>query len=79
MAAGAHLAVGDGESIGAFMALALLATSYFTDKIQSYGIILLLTIVFTIWFSQNSFSELVTFADVGGLNSFETLPMLPHS
>ena len=49
--------------------------SYFTDKIQSYGIILLLTIVFTIWFSQNSFSELVTFADVGGLNSFETFSL----
>ena len=49
--------------------------SYFTDKIQSYGIILLLTIVFTIWFSQNSFSELVTFANVGGLNSFETFSL----
>jgi Na+/proline symporter len=49
--------------------------SYFTDKIQSYGIILLLTIVFTIWFSQNSFSELVTFANIGGLNSFETFSL----
>ena len=49
--------------------------SYFTDKIQSYGIILLLTIVFTIWFSQNNFSELVTFANVGGLNSFETFSL----
>ena len=49
--------------------------SYFTDKLQSYGIILLLAIVFTIWFSQNSFSELVTFANVGGLNSFETFSL----
>ena len=46
--------------------------SYFTDKLQSYGIILLLAIVLTIWLSQNSLSELVTFANAGGLNSFET-------
>ena len=46
--------------------------SYFTDRLQSYGIILLLAIVLTIWLSQNSFSELVTFANAGGLNSFET-------
>ena len=46
--------------------------SYFTDKLQSYGIILLLAIVLTIWLSQNSLSELVTYANAGGLNSFET-------
>ena len=46
--------------------------SYFTDRLQSYGIILLLAIVLTIWLSQNSLSELVTFANAGGLNSFET-------
>ena len=46
--------------------------SYFTDRLQSYGIILLLAIVLTIWLSQNSFSELVTLANAGGLNSFET-------
>ena len=46
--------------------------SYFTDRLQSYGIILLLAIVLTIWLSQNSLSELVTFANSGGLNSFET-------
>jgi SSS family solute:Na+ symporter len=46
--------------------------SYFTDRLQSYGIILLLSIVLTIWLSQNSLSELVTFANAGGLNSFET-------
>ena len=46
--------------------------SYFTDRLQSYGIILLLAIVLTIWLSQNSLSELVTYANAGGLNSFET-------
>ena len=46
--------------------------SYFTDKLQSYGIILLLAIVLTIWLSQNSLSELVTYANAGGLHSFET-------
>ena len=46
--------------------------SYFTDRLQSYGIILLLAIVLTIWLNQNSLSELVTFANAGGLNSFET-------
>ncbi len=46
--------------------------SYFTDRLQSYGIILLLAIVLTIWLSQNSLSELVTFANAGGLSSFET-------
>ena len=46
--------------------------SYFTDRLQSYGIILLLAIVFTIWLSQNSLSELVTYANAGGLSSFET-------
>ena len=49
--------------------------SYFTDKLQSYGIILLLIIVFTVWFSQNSISELFTFAKAGGLNSFETFSL----
>ena len=49
--------------------------SYFTDKLQSYGIILLLVIVFTIWLNQNSLSELVTFANAGGLNSFQTFSL----
>ncbi len=49
--------------------------SYFTDKLQSYGIILLLIIVFTIWLNQNSLSELVTFANAGGLNSFQTFSL----
>ena len=46
--------------------------SYFTDRLQSYGIILLLAIVLTIWLSQNSLSQLVTYANAGGLSSFET-------
>ena len=49
--------------------------SYFTDKLQSYGIILLLVIVFTIWFSQNSPSQIISFANAGGLNSFETFSL----
>ena len=49
--------------------------SYFTDRLQSYGIILLLAIVLTIWLSQNSLSQLVTFANTGGLNSFETFSL----
>ena len=49
--------------------------SYFTDKLQSYGIILLLAIVLTIWLSQNSLSELVTYANAGGLSSFETFSL----
>ena len=49
--------------------------SYFTDRLQSYGIILLLAIVLSIWLSQNSLSELVTFANVGGLGSFETFSL----
>ena len=49
--------------------------SYFTDKLQSFGIILLLSIVFFIWFSQNNLSEIMTYANAGGLNSFETFSL----
>ena len=49
--------------------------SYFTDRLQSYGIILLLAIVLTIWLSQNSLSEIITFANAGGLSSFETFSL----
>ena len=49
--------------------------SYFTDRLQSYGIILLLAIVITIWLSQNSLSDLVTYANAGGLSSFETFSL----
>jgi len=49
--------------------------SYFTDRLQSFGIILLLSIVFFIWFSQNNLSEIMTYANAGGLNSFETFSL----
>ena len=49
--------------------------SYFTDRIQSYGIIFLLAIVLMIWFSQNSFSDIIFLANSGGLNSFETFSL----
>ena len=49
--------------------------SYFTDRIQSYGIIFLLAIVLMIWFSQNSFSDIISLANSGGLNSFETFSL----
>ena len=49
--------------------------SYFTDKLQSFGIIFLLSIVFFIWFSQNNLSEIMTYANAGGLNSFETFSL----
>ena len=49
--------------------------SYFTDRLQSYGIILLLAIVLTIWLSQNSLSELATYANAGGLSTFETFSL----
>ena len=49
--------------------------SYFTDKLQSYGIVFLLVIVFTTWFSQNSPSQIISYANAGGLNSFETFSL----
>jgi SSS family solute:Na+ symporter len=49
--------------------------SYFTDRIQSYGIIFLLAIVLMIWFSQNSFSDIISLANSGGLNSFKSFSL----
>ena len=49
--------------------------SYFTDRIQSYGIIFLLATVLMIWFSQNNFSDIISLANSGGLNSFETFSL----
>ena len=46
--------------------------SYITDKIQGIGIILLLTLLFGLWFNQNSLNEISNFANLGGLNTFET-------
>ena len=46
--------------------------SYITDKIQGIGIVLLLTLLFGLWFSQNSLNEISNLANLGGLNTFET-------
>ena len=46
--------------------------SYVTDMFQGLGIIALLGVLFAVWFSQNSISDLVEYSKLGGLNSFET-------
>ena len=46
--------------------------SYLTDKFQGIGLGILLVILFSIWFSQNSISDLISFSKVGGINSFES-------
>ena len=46
--------------------------SYVTDRFQGIGIIALLGILFTVWLSQNSISELIEYSKLGGINSFET-------
>ena len=46
--------------------------SYITDRFQGLGIIALLSVLFAIWFSQNSISDLIAYSQLGGLNSFET-------
>ena len=46
--------------------------SYVTDRFQGIGIIALLGVLFTVWFSQNSISDLVEYSKLGGINSFET-------
>ena len=49
--------------------------SYITDKFQGIGIILLLIVLFSIWFNQNSFSEIVNYSKLGGLGTFETFSL----
>ena len=49
--------------------------SYLTDKIQGVGIVLFLSLIFGVWFSQNSISEISNFANIGGLNTFETFSL----
>ena len=46
--------------------------SYVTDRFQGIGIIALLGVLFTVWLSQNSVSELIEYSKLGGINSFET-------
>ncbi|MDB4823520.1 hypothetical protein OAH44_02180 [Acidimicrobiia bacterium] len=45
--------------------------SYVTDKLQGVGLIILLVSLFSIWLSQNTFGELVSFSKIGGANTFE--------
>ena len=45
--------------------------SYVTDKFQGIGLIFLLVVLFSIWLSQNSFSELVSLSKTGGIDTFE--------
>ncbi|MCH1558725.1 MAG: hypothetical protein L7T23_01095 [Alphaproteobacteria bacterium] len=45
--------------------------SYVTDKFQGIGLIVLLVVLFSIWLSQNSFSELVSLSKSGGIDTFE--------
>ena len=45
--------------------------SYITDRFQGLGIIALLSVLFAIWFSQNSISDLIAYSQLGGINSFE--------
>ena len=49
--------------------------SYITDKFQGIGIILLLIVLFSIWFNQNSFTEIVNYSKLGGLGTFETFSL----
>ncbi|MGI9599697.1 MAG: hypothetical protein ACR2L7_00955 [Candidatus Actinomarina sp.] len=46
--------------------------SYVTDRFQGIGIIALLGVLFTVWFSQNSIGDLIEYSKLGGINSFET-------
>jgi Na+/proline symporter len=46
--------------------------SYVTDRFQGIGIIALLGVLFTVWFRQNSISDLIEYSKLGGINSFET-------
>ena len=46
--------------------------SYVTDMFQGLDIIALLGVLFVVWFSQNSISDLVEYSKLGGINSFET-------
>ena len=49
--------------------------SYITDKLQGVAIVVLLIVLFSIWFSQNSFSEIVSYSKQAGLTTFETFSL----
>jgi len=49
--------------------------SYITDKLQGVAMVVLLIVLFSIWFSQNSFSEIVSYSKLAGLTTFETFSL----
>ena len=49
--------------------------SYITDRFQGVAIIVLLFILFGIWFSENSYADIVNYSKLGGINSFETFSL----
>ena len=49
--------------------------SYITDRFQGVAIIVLLFILFGVWFSENSYSDIVNYSKLGGINSFETFSL----
>ena len=49
--------------------------SYITDKLQGVAIVILLIVMFSIWFSQNSISEIVSYSKEAGLTTFETFSL----
>ena len=49
--------------------------SYITDRFQGVAIIVLLFILFGIWFSENSYADIINYSKLGGINSFETFSL----
>ena len=49
--------------------------SYITDRFQGVAIIVLLFILFGVWFSKNSYADIVNYSKLGGINSFETFSL----
>ena len=49
--------------------------SYITDRFQGVAIIVLLFILFGVWFSENSYADIINYSKLGGINSFETFSL----
>jgi len=49
--------------------------SYITDRFQGVAIIVLLFILFGVWFSENSYADILNYSKLGGINSFETFSL----
>ena len=49
--------------------------SYVTDKLQGVAIVVLLIVLFSLWFSQNSFSEIISYSKQAGLTTFKTFSL----